>query len=81
MRTILKFYSPSCAPCKALSTRLSQLGVKTQDIDVTEESVSILLHTYGVKAVPTLVKIEEGKPTTTMTGYSSQEELSKFLEA
>lgn len=79
MTTILKFFAPSCAPCKALSEKLFQLGVKTQDVNITEDSSSILLQTYGVRKVPTLVKIEAGKDAKILVGFDSQEKLKEFL--
>lgn len=80
MAKILKFYSPQCAPCKALSDKLFELGVETTDVNIAEDSQSVLLSTYQVRKVPTLIRLEEGEPTTVMVGYTSVEELKKFLK-
>lgn len=79
MTKILKFFSPACAPCRALNNRLHLLGVRTVDVNIEEESSSVLLSTYRVTKVPTLVKLEEGKETRYMIGFSSNSELESFL--
>lgn len=60
MRKILKFFSPTCGPCKVMSKNLSTLeGVEIQDVDITDDSNEPLLEKYGIRTVPTTVVLNE----------------------
>lgn len=63
----LKFSSPSCNPCKALGSYLEELGVQTTEINVEEEQDMVIQ--YRVRAVPTLVRLENGVEVDRIIGY------------
>lgn len=61
MKRILKFFSPTCGPCKVMSKALSTLeGVKVQDVDVTDEDNQSLLDKWKPRIVPTIIILNEG---------------------
>lgn len=60
MRKILKFFSPTCGPCKVMSKNLSTLeDIEIQDVDITDDSNEPLLEKYGIRTVPTTVVLNE----------------------
>lgn len=60
MKKILKFYSPTCGPCKVVSKNLSTLkGVEIKDIDITDEANESLIDEYKIMSVPTIVLLGE----------------------
>jgi thioredoxin 1 len=62
---VLKFSASWCTPCKLLSATLKDVeGVKEIDIDKNRELTS----EYGVRSVPTLVFLQDGKEVERTTG-------------
>lgn len=60
MKKILKFYSPTCGPCRIMSKNLSAIeGVEIQDIDVTDDSNSELIEKWEVRSIPTTIVLDE----------------------
>lgn len=60
MKRILKFYSPTCGPCKVMSRNLSALkDVDIQDVDITDEDNESLINEWKIRAVPTVVVLGE----------------------
>lgn len=60
MKKILKFYSPTCGPCKAMSRILSTFNdVDIQDIDITDEDNESLIDEWKIKSVPTTIILGE----------------------
>lgn len=62
MKKILKFYSPTCGPCKVMSKNLEEVskvtGVEIQDIDITDEDNESLLNEWKPRTVPTVIAID-----------------------
>lgn len=62
MKKILKFYNPTCGPCKAVSRNLDALeGVEIQGIDIADEANKPLYEKWGVKSIPTILVIDENE--------------------
>lgn len=63
MKRVLKFYSPTCGPCKVMSKRLEELaketGIEIQDVDTTDEDNESLLDEWKIRTVPTVVVLDE----------------------
>ena len=60
MKKILKFYSPTCGPCKVMSRNLSVLkGVEIQDVDTSDENNESLMDEWKIRTVPTIVVLAE----------------------
>lgn len=60
MKRVLKFFSPTCGPCRVMSKILSTLeGVKVQDVDVTDEDNQSLLDKWKPRIVPTIIILNE----------------------
>jgi glutaredoxin len=50
----IKFSSPTCMPCKALSTTLKNAGINIEEQEITKETSS----RYGIRSVPTIVILD-----------------------
>ncbi len=62
MIEVLKFSSPTCAPCKILSKTLEGVEGITEVIDME------VFKQYGVRKVPTLVFLKDGEEVKRLGG-------------
>lgn len=58
---LLKFYLPTCGPCKVLDPILEQLEDTVKVFKVDSSQVQELSRKFKVKTVPTTVILKEGK--------------------
>lgn len=78
---VLKFEASWCNPCKMLSKTIEgaagkySIDIEAIDIDAQPD----LAKQYGVRGVPTMVKIDDGKEVDRKVGMISESELLKFL--
>ena len=83
---ILKFYSPLCGPCKVLEKNLKDSKIEYVDINIFEDAchdnlgtTEHLVEHYNIRAVPTLIKINEtGEELSRHIGILSVEQLKEF---
>lgn len=69
MNKLLKFSSPTCAPCKMLSNYLNEKGVEYEEIDVFEQVETS--SKYGISGVPVLMVVdEEGNTVDQVVGFN-----------
>jgi thiol-disulfide isomerase/thioredoxin len=81
MKTVIKYYTNNCMPCKTYTPAFEQVasqtpGVQFQSIDASSGDPRILEH--GVRNVPTTVVIENGQ-VRKQTGAMSVEQLRAFI--
>jgi thioredoxin-like negative regulator of GroEL len=78
---LLKFHATWCAPCKALSKTLDtikdQIPYEIEEVDIDERSD--LATQYGVRGVPTMVLLEDGKESKRAVGNMNGSQLKTFL--
>ncbi len=79
---ILKFFSPTCGPCKALNPIIEGVGQElhllVEGVDVTQEPE--LAAEYGIRAVPTLVLVGDGNEhLSSKTGLMTSEAMTTWL--
>ena len=81
MKKIIRFTASWCAPCKAMASILEEVNttnipIEVVDIDVHQE-VAI---EFGIRSVPTLVKIDEnGNVAGRMVGVKAKNLVEEFL--
>ena len=81
MEKIIRFTASWCAPCKAMASILEEVNttnipIEVVDIDVHQE-VAI---EFGIRSVPTLVKIDEnGNVAGRMVGVKAKNLVEEFL--
>ena len=80
MEKIIRFTASWCQPCKAMASILEEIDTKIPievvDIDVHQE-VAI---EFGIRGVPTLVKVDEnGHVTGRMVGVKAKNLVEEFI--
>ena len=78
MRKILYFTASWCAPCKALSPIMDSLQGQINFDKIDVDSNTDLSTQYGVRGVPSLVLVENGKEINRLTGVQSKESILNF---
>ena len=76
---ILKFQADWCQPCKALTKLIEEIDTKTEIevIDIDKEPLTTTK--YGIRGVPTLVKIDENGIVDRITGYKNKKQIEDFI--
>jgi thioredoxin 1 len=71
---ILKFYSPTCPPCKRLSQLMLALGkpkYEVEDINISDAKNIVIRNKYLVTGVPTLIVLDDdGNEVKRVVGFS-----------
>lgn len=77
---IIKFYSDTCGPCKVLDSNLKKAGIEYESINANDDENDILVEKYKIRAVPTLVKEENGIEIARHTGVMTEEQLKNWCK-
>jgi thioredoxin 1 len=80
MKQLIKFSASWCSPCKSLAGNFKHVDmkdVKLKEIDIEENSE--LANEYGVRGVPTMVLVENGKELKRHTGVLMADGIEKFI--
>ena len=81
MIEILKFYTNTCMPCRAVGKILDKLeGVKVTPVNAIDEANLALVSEYGVCSTPTLVFLEDGKEVNRIMGMTTESKIREALE-
>lgn len=76
---LIKIYSKTCGPCKVLEKNLVESGVEYDSVDVTSKEGEDLTEAYGIRAVPTLLLIDDnGTLLNKHTGILNVDEIKLF---
>lgn len=80
--TLLKFWAPWCAPCKAMAPAVESAvkkyaSVQLHSVNVDEDPS--LAAEHGVRAIPTLVLLKDGEAAARLIGSRSSDEIDRFL--
>lgn len=72
--TYLKFYSPTCQPCKVVDLLFKSRGIEYTDINVAEDQEMAIK--YNVRGVPTVIVVDDnGKEIQRAVGIQQIEQL------
>ncbi len=75
---IIKFYSDTCGPCKVLDSNLKKAGIDYESINANSDENDTLVEKYNIRAVPTLIKEENGVEIARHTGIMTEEQLKHW---
>lgn len=82
-KAVLRFTATWCGPCKALAPIFDEVAaehpdMKTYVIDV--DQYGEITSKFGIKGIPTLMRIENGSVKLQMTGAQPKPEVEKFFK-
>ena len=80
MKQLIKFAASWCQPCKQLAGSLKYVDFK--DVELKEfdiEENSELAQQYGIRSVPTMVLLEDGKEVGRKTGVLMADQIEEFI--
>lgn len=80
MKKIYLFSAPWCNPCATLKKLLLEMNIKgIYHIDV--ESEPRMAELYSIRALPTIVMVEDEKETHRIVGLKSKKEYEALFES
>ncbi|MBO5476772.1 MAG: thioredoxin [Clostridia bacterium] len=80
---LIDFYAEWCGPCQMLSPIVEQVAQENDNIKVVKVNVDenqSLAVEFGIKAIPTLIVIKEGKEANRAVGMLSKTELLELIK-
>lgn len=80
---LLDFYADWCGPCKTLIPILDEVSERNKDITVVKINVDLnsdLAREYGVRSIPQLFIIKDGKKVDSFTGMQSLDFLEEKIK-
>lgn len=75
---IIKFYSDTCGPCRVLDTNLQRAGIAYEAVNANNDENDALVEKYKIRAVPTLIKEDNGVEIDRHVGIMTEEQLKHW---
>lgn len=76
------FFADWCGPCKMLSPIIEELSNEMSDVNFVKVNIdesNEIASSYGIMSIPTLILFKNGKMINKIVGFTSKEELKKFI--
>jgi thioredoxin 1 len=80
---LLDFYADWCAPCRMLGPVLEQIANENEDIKVVKVNVDenqALAGDFGVRGIPALFVLKEGKQVAQRAGFMPKDALVDWVK-
>ena len=83
-QVLIDFYADWCGPCKMLAPVIEEVKKETADflkvIKVNVDDNPEIASQYGVRSIPTLVYIRDGKVVNQAVGFRPKKDILKMVE-
>lgn len=80
---VIDFYATWCPPCQKLGSIFEGVAKEFTDITfikVDTEVLGELTNKYGIRALPTLIVLENGEPVSKIVGLKSEATIKKEIK-
>ena len=83
-KTVIKFYSNGCGPCRVYAPTFERVKQDLQDIvkfvevDVNQDNENLSAK-YKVRGIPMTILLEEDQVKKSQTGRMSEDQLKQFI--
>jgi thioredoxin 1 len=80
MKSLIYFSAVWCQPCKTLSPIMEQVGKQVPVIKVDVDTQKQYTTDFGIRNIPTVILVENGKEVRRFTGVKSLNEIINFYK-
>ncbi len=80
--SLLQFYATWCGPCKLLKIEIEKLLEEMPVLDVLRydiETDTELAQSFGIKGIPVLFILKDGKVIARQTGFIPKEKIAEWI--
>ena len=82
-KVLIDFYADWCGPCRMLAPVIEEVKNEVKDVKVVKINVDEnqeIAAQYGVRSIPTLVVVKDGKVAKQAVGFRSKKDILQMLE-
>lgn len=80
---LVDFYAPWCGPCKMIAPIVDTISQERNDLKVVKvdaDKSQELMVRFGIRGIPTLLLMKQGKVVDTKVGAASLSQIREFTE-